>query len=198
MPAGPVGSYTTDGAPSSSAGAVGSYITDGAPGSSAGSVGSYITDGAPGSSAGSVSSLTTQATFPGVGDLLAPSSPYPVYRVAVQRLAYKTVDLGATGPTVLLVVPSGRTVVVRYVIVRCTTATGVSVVAECAVTDGVPTTIISSRELTGLNASGKLYRLQVQGAGFTVGALEQVRFSVGVAATATSQIVEVDLMGYVY
>jgi len=130
----------------------------------------------------------------------APSSTSqaPTSNTAVQKLATITaVDAKTVAESNLYTVPTGKTLRHYYAVVRCATATAITVGAECGV--GVAAgadDMIGQQLLLGLDAAGKVRSIGMGGTGVEATAGQVVKFGVDVVATGTAQTLDVDLVGY--
>lgn len=108
-----------------------------------------------------------------------------------------SIDTKSTGETTVYTVPTGSTVVVTGVRLRCTAASGITVPAEAGV--GIAAgadDIFASQSLLGLTASDKVFEFPNGGAGVIADAGEAIKVGIDTAATGTSQTIEADVMGY--
>jgi hypothetical protein len=92
-------------------------------------------------------------------------------------------------------VPGGTTLLVEAVVLRCGLASGFTAPATVQIEDGSGNPIFQSQLLTGLNEAGKAYLFPQGGVLVEVAAAGTVQVNVVAAATATSLVVEADLIG---
>ena len=116
----------------------------------------------------------------------------------MQRLATITgISATATGSTLLYTVPAGKTLVVIGVIPTVTAQTSATVGATAQVeTSPAAADIFPSDLMTGLLAVNDDWTFWAGAKGIVVPAAGTVSFNITVAATATSQTLSVDLIGY--
>jgi len=99
--------------------------------------------------------------------------------------------------TNLYTVPAGKTAIITEVIIRCTTATAVTVVPTLGV--GIAAgeaDIMPSTALTGLDTATEFYRYSVEGTAVTGAAAAVIKLGIDTGATATTMTIAVDLIGY--
>lgn len=147
---------------------------------------------------GSVSSVQTDTDVAIAGKLLSPGSI--LTKIGPYKIGGKDdIDLTAVGTHHLFVVSATQEVIIQYIVIRCTSASGVTVTAKVgAGVNAEADNIFTSRRLYGLTNSGLAYVFAADGGGIRIGALVSVRLGIDEGATATSQIADVDLMGYAF
>lgn len=122
---------------------------------------------------------------------------YPEVAISYPRLEKTgSVDLTATpASTPIYTVPTGKTAIIHMVVLRCTAASGVTVVALAGV--GVTgTDVYPDQQLLGLDAAGVRYIFPSgPGSRAILSAGDVLNLVVSQAATASSQTVEVDVFG---
>ena len=107
------------------------------------------------------------------------------------------INAKSTGTTTLYTVPSGSTVVILEVVLRCTAATDITAPAEAGV--GIAAgedDIFASQPLYGLTATGKQFTFPNGGLAATAQSDEVIKLGIDTAATGTSQTLDADIIGY--
>ena len=132
------------------------------------------------------------------GKMLAPGSVLTA--IGTSKIGGKdNVDLTAEGIHHLFTAGEDQTAIIRYLVIRCKSATGISVPAKVGLgTNTGEDNIFTPRRLYGLTTSGLAYVFAADGGGSRVGSLVSIRLGVDEGATGTSQLADVDLMGYVF
>ncbi len=107
-----------------------------------------------------------------------------------------SIDAKTVAATTLYTVPTGRSAVILGVIIRCTVATAVTVVATARLI-GTSGTIVGATALTGLDTATEAFFLNVANSVFKLQvATDLIQLDITVGATATTQTFTVDLLGY--
>lgn len=107
------------------------------------------------------------------------------------------IDAKSVGTTNLYTVPTGKTLLVTHVIVRCSAATSITDAATAGVgVAGGEDDIFSSRKMTNLHTTGGVWVFSAVDRIVPVAAASTVKFGIDTGATGTSQTLVVDLVGY--
>ena len=97
----------------------------------------------------------------------------------------------------LYTVPAGKSTIVTSVIIRVTTADTITAVPALGI--GIAAgedDIIASTTLTGLDATTKYWKFDVEGTAKVGAAAEVIKLGIDTGATATTMTIAVDLIGY--
>jgi hypothetical protein len=130
--------------------------------------------------------------------LVAYSIPPDLIRQGIPvHVATMQIDAKVTGQTTIYTVPTGQSFVPLGIAVRCIAASAITVVAQADVRTSGAGDIMAQAAMTGLTAASLAWvSLFTSTALAIVAAGSVVQFSVDVAATGTSQTLQVDLFGY--
>ena len=125
---------------------------------------------------------------------------FPEVVVTEKRLNTITgFSIATPGAINLYTVPASSECVVTSVVLRCKTATAVTVVAQVGVgANAGADDIYISRALTDFDSVNDQWILADTGGGVIAQAAQIIRLGVDVGATATAQTVDIDIYGYVY
>jgi hypothetical protein len=105
----------------------------------------------------------------------------------------------ATGSTAFFTVPTGKTLFLEGVVVRCTAATAITVGATAQVETSLNAAdIFASDTLTNVLASGDAYYFSTGAKTKTVAAGSSLSLNITVAATGTSQTFTIEPIGYLF
>jgi hypothetical protein len=108
------------------------------------------------------------------------------------------IDLKTVGSTALYTVPSGKTLVQAYAVVRITAASAITAAATVGFgSNGTQDNLAFPQEMFGTFAAGDKWDIVPLGKGVVVAAAGVVSFGVDVAATGTSQVATVYFFGTV-
>jgi hypothetical protein len=117
----------------------------------------------------------------------------------LSRLLSRTslIDGKSATTTNLLTVPTGKTAVITGLVVRITTATGLTgtLTAGVGVAAGEDD-IIPATVCTGLNATGENFKIQPNGVSVEATASQVIKLGIDVAFGGTTVTLQVDLLGY--
>lgn len=109
------------------------------------------------------------------------------------------IDSKTTGTTLLYTVPSGKTAVILAAFVRVTTATTVVTGPQLQIEDGSANVILASTNLSTLTTTNQLGQLiATSGVKFLVTSTGTIKVNITVGATASAEVVSVDLLGYLF
>ena len=113
-------------------------------------------------------------------------------------LSATSVNTKSTGTTALYTVPTGKTLTVTAVYVRCTAASAITSGPAVDIGDSGngAASIYANTTMTALNASGKIFQYSPGGTFQSVAAGNVVNFNINTVATGTSQTVTVSLIGF--
>lgn len=112
-------------------------------------------------------------------------------------------SVGAIDPftpatTVLFSVPTGLKLQVKSFFVRCTAAAGVTAPCRAGVGINGGVEVYQDQSLVGLTASGLTYRFPTGGNSAIVPASQQFTFTVSLAPTGTSQVLQAEAYGRLF
>jgi len=141
----------------------------------------------------SISSTSKTFTFPNL------TGTFALQEYNSSNILSTTTGINAktVATTNLYTVPAGKTAIITGVIIRCTTATAVTVVPTLGV--GIAAgeaDIMPSTALTGLDLTTEFYRYSVEGVAVTGAAAAVIKLGIDTGATATTMTIAVDLIGY--
>lgn len=98
--------------------------------------------------------------------------------------------------TVLYTVPAGKTAIITQAIIRCTAATAITVGPTVNIFNSVASDVYSSTALTALTTAGLDFGFTTTGMSKTAAAASTISLGLTVASTGTSQVLSVELIGY--
>ena len=139
---------------------------------------------------GPTESLDVVGNIAATGEILAKKLPRVLSTTS-------SIDLTSTGVTPLYTIPTGVTAIITQIVIRLTTATGVTVppVIGIGIASGEDD-IISPTTLTGLSTNNEYFTIQNNGVSAKGNATNIINLGIDTAATATTMLAEIDLVGY--
>lgn len=107
------------------------------------------------------------------------------------------IDAKTVATTTLYTVPTGKTAIITAAIIRCTTASSISVAPNMGIgRNATQDDIFASVALTGLTATTSIFAFSSIGTLATGAATELIKLGIDTGATATTMTIAVDLIGY--
>ena len=113
-------------------------------------------------------------------------------------LSSTSINAKSTGTTALYTVPTGKTLTVTAVYVRCTAASSITSgpAADIGDSGNGAASIYANTTMTALTTSGKIFQYSPGGTYQSVAAGNSVNFNINTVATGTSQTVLVTVLGF--